>query len=168
MAANKWELTLTPDAFIPDATNHPSMGVTSDGRMYLAFDADTPETCYSKAFRLPDSYSAGSTTVVICYRMATATANEVEFEVSFEAITPDEAYDLDSGASFASAKNLSETVPSTAGHMSVISTTFSQAEADSMAAGDMVRIRLARDADDATNDDATGDAHVFLVAIYEA
>lgn len=165
MAANKWEITLTPDAFIPDSTNHPDRGIVQN-RPYLAFDADTQQTCYSQAFRLPDAYAGGTVTCGIAYCMASATANTVEFEVAVEAITEADATDMDAASSFDTANSYTETVPGTAGYLSVLTGTLTNK--DSMAAGDYVRISLARDADDGTNDTATGDARVFWVSFYEA
>jgi len=169
MAANLWEVVLDPDAFIPDASAHPDRGVVQN-RAYLAFDDDTPETCYSKAFRVPDAYAGGTVTCAIAYAMATGNADAIEFEVAVEAITEADALDTGAASSFDSVNDVdegfSETVPGTVGYLSILTGTLTNK--DSMAAGDYIRISLARDADDATNDDATGDARVFWVAIYEA
>jgi len=165
MAANKWEITLVPDAFIPASSNHPDRGVIQN-RSYLAFDDTTTETCYSVQFRLPDAYAAGTVTVAVAYAMASATTGTVEYEIAVEAITEADAVDTDSASSFDTSNDITETVPGTAGHLSVLTGTLTNK--DSMAAGDLVRISLARDANDGTNDTATGDARVYWVAIYEA
>jgi len=170
MAANKWEIILTPGAWVPDATNHPSLGVVYN-RTYLAFDKDTPEICYSKPFRLPDAYAGGTVTCEICYAMETAvTSGTLQFEVTVEAISDGDTDDTDAANYFDSTVNdiptTGATVPSTGGHIDVLSGTL--ANKDGMAAGDMIVLRLARDADDATHDTAAGDARVFWVAIYEA
>ena len=65
--------------------------------------------------------------------------------------------------SFDTVNSQNATVPGTAGYPDVISVTLSNA--DSVAAGDWVCISLARDADDGTNDDATGDAEVHGFAL---
>ena len=161
--ANNWEVSLTPDAFVPDATAHPDRGVVED-RIYLAFDADTPETCYCKAFRVPTAHTGtGTLKVDVCYSMATATSGTVEFEAACESIT-DGDHDLDAGSNFDTASAGTETVPGTAGNSSTITISPSS---DSAAAGDYFRLSLARDADDGTNDTATGDARVWWVSVYE-
>lgn len=169
MAANKWEVIFGPDDFIPPATNHPDRGVIQN-RSYLAFDQTNPETCYSKAFRLPDAYASGTVTAKIAYCMqAGVTTGTVQFEIAVEAIADDAAHDLDAGMYFDSINDIpstGETVPGTAGYMSILSGTLTNK--DSMAAGNYVRISLARDADDGTHDTAAGDAYVFWVSLYEA
>lgn len=97
--------------------------------------------------------------------MASATANEVEWVVDFMSVTDADATDWD-GASFASSKNAVVTVPGTAGYMDVATIDFTLAEADGMAQYDIVRIRITTDADDATNDDATGDREFRGAIVY--
>jgi len=142
-----------------DATTPPGIAFINS-RMKLLFDADTAEICYW-IFRMPADYSSGLI-AKLQYSMVSATANEVEFEISVMAVTPDDAADIDTN-SYASVNNGSETVPGTAGYMSEISVALSNA--DSVAAGDWVCIRIARDADDGTNDDATGDAELWNVSL---
>ena len=105
-------------------------------------------------------------TVAVAYAMASATSGTVEYEVAVEAITEADAVDTDAASSFDTINNVTETVPGTAGYLSILTGTL--ANKDAMAAGDMIRLSLARDADDGTNDTATGDARVYWVAIYEA
>ena len=165
MAANKWEVLLDPDAFIPDATAHPDRAAFQN-RIVWAFDASTQETIHSKAFRLPDAYASGTTTVAIAYCMASATANLIDWEVAVEAVTDNDAVDLDSASSYDAVNTYNATVPGTQGYLDIITGTLTNK--DSMAAGDMVRISVSRDSDDATNDTATGDAYLLWVTIYEA
>lgn len=166
--ANNWEITLDPDAWVPDSTNHPDRGVVQH-RPYLAFDAATEETAYSKAFRCPTEHTGeGTLKADIAYAMDSAMSGEVIFGIAVEAISDGDATDLDAGTSFDTANMSSETtVPGTAGYMDVITITLSNdGNNGPLAAGDYVRLKLYRDAD-AAGDDATGDAHVFYVTIYE-
>jgi hypothetical protein len=115
---------------------------------------------------MPASYTgSGSLKADIFYMMASATSGKVDFDVLVEAITTADALDLDSASSFDSANSGDQAVPSVAGYLGQVTITLTNK--DSVAAGDYVRIRLERDADDATNDTATGDARVLLVVIRE-
>ncbi|MCL4822575.1 MAG: hypothetical protein KJZ57_00025 [Anaerolineales bacterium] len=58
------------------------------------------------------------------------------------------------------------TAPGTAGYIDQFTATLTNK--DSVAAGDYVRIRLMRDADDGTNDTASGDCYVLMAEIREA
>ena len=68
-------------------------------------------------------------------------------------------------SSFDTANTVNATVPATAGYVDVLTVTL--ANRDGVAAGDMLRIKLERDADDGTDDTATGDARVLWVEIWE-
>jgi hypothetical protein len=142
-----------------DSANPPGLAF-SQSRPKLLFDDTTPQLAYW-VFRMPANYASGLV-AKIQYSMASAVANEVDFEVSVMAVTDADAQDLDSD-SYDTANSGSATVPGTAGYLDEISVTLSNA--DSVAAGDWVALRLARDADDATNDDATGDAEVWNVSL---
>lgn len=163
--ANNFEITITPNGFIPPSSNHADRGVIQN-RSYLAFDASTKETMYSEVFQMPAAYTgSGTLKVDVMYAMASATSGTVNYEVAVEAITPADATDTDSASSFDSINDLTETVPGTAGYISKLTGTLTNK--DSVAAGDYVRISLARDATDGTNDTATGDARVYSVCVRE-
>jgi len=163
--ANNFEITLPAQAFVAAATNGPSLSYVQD-RLRLDYDDSTKETAYSAAFRMPAAYTGtGTLFAVVQYAMASATSGTVEFEVAVEAVTPADALNLNSASSFDTANSGTETVPGTAGYLSEIAITLTNK--DSVAAGDLVRLSLARDAADATNDTATGDARVLGVTIFE-
>jgi len=163
--ARNFEINLDPDAFIPPSSAHADRGVIQN-RPYLAFDAGTVEAMYSKAVQMPWTYTgSGTLKAEIMYAAASATSGKFDFEISVEAITTEDALDTDTTSSFDTANAANETVPGTAGYMSILTITLTNK--DSVAAGDMFRIKLERDADDATNDTATGDARVYLVNICE-
>lgn len=158
-------LTLTPDAFVPPSSAHADRGVIQN-RPYLAFDASTVEAMYSNPFRMPVAYTgSGTLKAAIQYAAASATSGKFDFEVSVEALTVADAIDTDSTSSFDTANAVNGTVPGTAGYLGELVATLTNK--DSVAAGDYVRIKLERDADDATDDTATGDARVYSVTIYE-
>lgn len=161
---NNFEIQIDADAFVPDASNHPGRGL-EQGRPFWAFDDSTVETLRSKSFVWPDSYTgSGTLKADIAYKMASATTGSIDLEVSVEAVT-DGDHDLDSGEFFGTVNAANEAVPGTAGNHSTLTITLSNK--DSVASGDLVRFKLERDADDGTNDTATGDLHILSVRIYE-
>lgn len=128
-----------------------------DGNWRLLFDATTDEGAVWQ-FVMPSNYT-GSPSLKVIYSMTSATANEVEFEGAIMCVTPGDAADIGS-ASFSAIAVASDTVPGTAGHSDSVTITLTD---DSCAAGDTVFVYLSTDADDATNDDATGDREVVGV-----
>lgn len=146
------------------ASNFPQLTL-SNRRPVLAFDADTQETAYWSGIA-PQGLS-GALTAVVTYAMASATSGTVEFEVALEAITDGDATDTDAATSFDTVNASGAlTVPGTAGYIDQGSVTLTNA--DSIAAGDYFRISVSRDADDGTNDTASGDCLVLCVELREA
>jgi hypothetical protein len=163
--ARNFEIMFDADAFIPPSSAHADKGVVQN-RIYMAFDASTVEAMYSKAVKIPDGYTgSGTLKADIYYMAASATSGKFDFEVSVEAITALDALDQDSASSFDTANAGNQTVPGTAGYLGLLTITLTNK--DSIASGDIFRIKLERDADDATDDTATGDARVLCVVIYE-
>lgn len=156
-------LILTPLSAEFPASNYPALAV-SNRRPVLAFDASTSETAYWTAV-IPQGWT-GTVTAVVSYAMASATSGGVAFDVAVEALTSGDAVDTDATTSFDTVNGGSDAaVPGTAGYMEQLSVTLSNL--DSAAAGDLVRISLARDVADAA-DTATGDCYVFAVEIRDA
>jgi hypothetical protein len=163
--ANNFELSFPAKCYEPPASAHPDRGVVQN-RHYVAFDAATVETAYSPWFQWPAAYTgSGTVKADIAYAMASATANKVDFEVSLEALTSGDSVDTDSASSFDTANAGNQSVPGTAGHPKTLTVTISNKA--SVAAGDWVRFKLERDADDGTDDTATGDARVYGVCVRE-
>lgn len=158
----------TRAVLLPNSAEFPASAfpqlTLSNRRPVLAFDASTQETCQWTGIA-PQGFT-GTVTAIISYMMASATANLVEFEVSLEAVSDGDATDLDAGDSFDTVNSASATVPGTAGHIDQISVTLTNA--DSIAAGDYFRLKVSRDADDATNDTATGDLLLLCVELRDA
>jgi hypothetical protein len=163
--ARNFEVQLDPGAFIPPSSAHADRGVVQNGE-YMAFDETTVEAMYSKRFQMPAAYTgSGTLKADIAYAAASATTGKFDFEISVEALTAGDAVDTDSASSFDTANAANETVPATAGYMETLTITLTNK--DSVAAGDWVRIKLERDADDGTDDTASGDARVYCVTVYE-
>lgn len=163
--ANNFEINLPAQGWVIPSSGGCSRGVIQN-RPYLAFDDTAVEAAHSQPFRMPTAYTgSGTLKADIYYIMASATSNKVDFEACVEAVTAADAVDLDSTESFDSVNSGNATVPGTAGYLGLITITLTNK--DSVAAGDMVRLKLERDADDGTDDTASGDARVLLVVIRE-
>lgn len=140
---------------------------TSSGAQYaiqnntlvLAFDGASAESAIFSAV-MPQAYSAGVLTALITYRMASAITGDIDWDVAVEAVGDGEAGNADSFATANSTDNT--TVPASNANIDVVSITLSSA--DSVAAGDMVRIKITRQGGD---DTATGDAYVYHVEVRE-
>lgn len=144
------------------ASNFPQL-LLSNRRPVLAFDASTDETCYWTAVA-PQGLS-GTLTLIILYAMASATSGSVYFQAALEAITPGDSVDTDATTSFDTANSGNDAVPGTAGYVDSVSITLTNA--DSIAAGDLFRLALNRDADHGS-DTATGDCYVLAVELRDA
>lgn len=155
---------LTPFSAEFPSSNFPGL-TTINARPVLAYDASTQETAYWTLVA-PQGLS-GALSCVLTYMMASATSGNIEFEVAVEAITDGDATDLDATASFDTVNSSGATaVPGTAGYIDQISVTLTNA--DAIAAGDLIRISISRDADDATNDTAAGDLYFLVAELREA
>ena len=164
--ANNFELCIPATSMVLPSSSAPTWGVAQN-RPYLAFDDTAVEGCRTAPFQMPAAYTgSGTLKADIHYIMASATSGTVNFEVCVEAFTAADAVDLDSAESFDSVNSGSATVPATAGHLGVMTITLTNK--DSVAAGDYVRLKIERDADDAGSDDsATGDARLLQIVVRE-
>lgn len=165
MAAGERELSIGA-VILPDT--NPAAYVVIEGTgspvsyaEVLLFDATTEESAYWQ-FRLPTGYGS-SPVLTLGYSMVSATTGSVRFEALLVAITPGDSQDVDT-KNFASTNSAGNTVAGTAGYLKEFTITLTNA--DSMAAGDYVRLLVRRDADGTTGtDDATGDCELRYVLI---
>ncbi|RLC88221.1 MAG: hypothetical protein DRJ03_03490 [Chloroflexi bacterium] len=128
-----------------------------DGNWRLLFDPTTDEAAVWQ-FRMPANYSSGPV-LKAQYSMTSATSGTVEYEGAIMCVSDGDAADVGT-ASFSTIAVASATVPGTAGYLDEVSITLTD---DSCAANDATWIYLSTDADDATNDTATGDREVVNV-----
>jgi len=163
-------MATTRKEFFPDGAhfptaNFPAQVVLASGgnRLTLAYDAAVDETAYWSMIA-PQGVT-GALSLKVHYCMASATTGAVYFQAQVEAITPADATDLDAGTSFDTANSGNGTVPATAGYEQVISITLTAK--DNWTDGDLIRIALSRDADNAS-DTATGDALFLAAELQEA
>jgi len=154
--------------FLPGHNEPPSSNAaTLDVRNYhpvLDFDDSTNESAVFSNV-MPQHY-AGTTgvTVYLHYSMSSAEADTVDWDVSWEQIG-DQQLDVD-GDSFAAVNSVDNTtVPGTSGLVDVVSIAFTDgADMDSVAAGELFRLKVTRDA---SSDDASGDAELHAVELRE-
>lgn len=164
MATGNTLLTFGPtDALFP-TSNYPQF-VVRNGHLVLAFDTTTSETAYFEAV-LPRHYAGGGLTVYIHWAAATATSNSVVWGVSFERIG-EGSQDIDSDG-FASEINASAaTAPGTSGFVDIQSVAFTDgSQIDSIAIGEVFRLRIARKVADGS-DTMAGDAQLVAIEIKE-
>jgi hypothetical protein len=125
-----------------------------------SFDA-TGEEWLTFQFRMPDDY-ASAPVAKIQWKAASATSGAVVWGVQLAAVTPGDAVIVTSAKAFATVNTATTTAPGTAGY--VTETSIALSNADSVAAGDFVVMRVARVAADA-GDTATGDADLVMTGL---
>lgn len=153
----------TPYANEPPATN-PATPDQRNTHPVLEFDAATAEDAIFTGI-LPNNYSGGGITVAIHWAGETAISGDVVWETSFERIGEGQQ-DIDADG-FASGKTVTATAPATSGNVDIAEVTHSNgAEIDSLAVGELFRIRVRRNAA-AGGDTMTGDAQLLAVVIRE-
>jgi hypothetical protein len=141
---------------------NPAQWAISNARQVLAFDATTNESAIL-TFPMPQAYASGALTLLLYCLMASATTGDVDVDAAVEAITPDNS-ESGTSDSFDTANSEDNTaVPGTAGQEFTVAVTLTND--DGVAAGDMVRVRVTRDA---ASDTATGDLYVRGAEIREA
>jgi len=154
------QTTKITGSFVTDGDSTQGAAIDAgDGNWRLLFDATTDEAGIWQ-FRMPNNYSSAPV-LHIGYSMASATADDVEFEGSIMCISDGDEVDVGT-PSFSTIATGTETVPGTAGFPSEISITLND---DSCTAADTVWVKLSTDADDGTNDDATGDREVIHLSL---
>ena len=145
--------TAFPALVKTNGTNFPVSG--------LAFDAATDEAAFWKF--IATNYGSGNLTVTIFWYADTASSGDVIFDVQITAITPNtDSTDVETD-SLATANSATDSHLGTTGQR-VHSVDVTVSNLDSVAAGDVVFLRLNRDANNAS-DTMTGDAIVLGVTV---
>lgn len=133
---------------------------TVNARPALAFDAATDESVLWTFIAWQGI--SGALTAVLTLSGNAASANSTYWEVSLEAVGAGESATTDS---FATVNTGNVAMDATQGETSSLSITLTND--DSIAAGDLVRIRVTRDANHAS-DNFAADAYLYAVEIREA
>ena len=116
---------------------------------------------------IPDNYDGGGLTVTLRIAATSATTGDFSYKAFLMSITPDED-DLDVKNFAAPQANAAIDVASAAGETVDADITFtSGAQMDNIAKNEMFYILVMRDAQDTTNDDASGDAELAGFKIKE-
>lgn len=165
MASGNTLCVFTPLNNEPPATIY----ATLDLRNYhpcLDFDGATDEEAVFTGI-LPRHYAGGGLTVYLHVGFASATSGNAYWSVSIERMD-DGTLDLDAD-SFAAVQSAAGNPNGTSGIMTLSTITFtSGAQMDSLAAGEMFRLKVRRDADgSAGTDDVTTDAELYGIEIKE-
>lgn len=155
-------LTFKPTDNEPPTSNYATLD-TRNNRPVLDFDNTTQEAAVFSGV-MPNGYAGGGLTVTIFCALTSATSGTVGWDIALErtqAITDD----IDSD-SFATAQTVTAaTVPGTSGQVLQMSVNVANgADIDSIAAGELFRLRVRRDV---ANDTAAGDAELLAVTIRE-
>lgn len=144
----------------PDVTAPPQAEMLNNTGVTMLrwnFDAATPEYIHFQ-FVMPGDY-ASALVVRAKFGMVSATTGNIVVEALLMAVTPGDAAAIDTGSLATTNTSGAVAVPGTAGHMK--DATVTMTNADSVAAGDWCSLKFGRDADDATNDTATGDLELY-------
>lgn len=129
--------------------------------LYLAFDAATDEFVWF-TFRMPVDYASGG--VVKLQWMANATTGTCRWEVAIGAVTPADADTPVEHA--AAASSTAGTAANATEARRLVETSITLANLDGLAAGDLVFLRVDRDADGTSGtDDLAVDAELVAVTL---
>lgn len=160
-----FELQLSPLGNEPPASN-PATPDLRNAHPVLDFDGSTDEEAVWTGV-LPNTYGGGGLTVDTFWAFTSATSGSLRVQAAIERI---QASTLDIDAdSFASFNSAGGTAPGTSGHVIKVTVTFaSGAEMDSLAAGELFRLKIRRDADGTSGtDDIATDAELLMVTVRE-
>ena len=163
MASGDSLLILTALHNEPPSANAATLD-TRNQHPILDFDDSTDESAVFGAV-LPRSYAGGGLTVTVVWMASTATTGDVIWNAQIER-HQDDLFDLDADG-FAAAQAVTAGAPSASGETSYDAVTFTDgAQMDSLAVGESFRLKVTRDADNAS-DNMTGDAELLRVEIRE-
>jgi hypothetical protein len=128
--------------------------------LQLNFDPTTEQWC-TWSFPMPDDYASGPIAKVH-YKMASAITGGVAWDVRLAAVSDGDAVSVNAKAFAAANVATAAAVPGTVGYIDVVSVAL--ANADSLAAGDFVVVRLARAVANAA-DTAAGNAEFLGMSL---
>jgi hypothetical protein len=133
-----------------------------NGHVVLDFDAGADEAMVFAGV-YPAHYAGGALNVDLFWAATSATSGNVKWLVAIENTSPS---DLDADA-FGSASSATGSASATNGVVTKTTVSVSASNAGSPQAGDAFRVKVTRDADDAS-DTMAGDAELLAVHLREA
>ena len=163
MASGNTLLTFHPYNNEPPTANYATLD-TRNLHPILDFDKDTDESAVFSAV-MPRHYDGSGITAYIHWSADGVTVNEVVWDIAFERIG-DGQLDID-GDSFAAVQSVTDTAPGTDGFVTIANIPFTDgAQMDSVAVGELFRIKITRDADTG-DDDLDADAQLHAIELKE-
>jgi len=148
-----------------EAARLETITVSGGDRYVITYDASTNQDAFWTIPYTPDFYQGlGTLKLVVQGCMASATSGNVKMSAALEAVTPADSLDLDATVSFDSGNTSTTAVAGTAGYL--FTQTITLSNKDNLVAGDMLRIKLTRLANDAA-DTATGNLRVLGCSLLE-
>lgn len=144
----------------PPATNYALWGARNAFPI-LAFNASTDTSAVFSTIINQGAVLTAGISVIIKWVAESATSGDCVWIAAFEAVTTD----IDSD-SFAAGVSVTTTTDATAGKPNTTTINHSGSEIDGIVAGDMIRLKITRDAD-AGGDTMTGDAQILSVEIQQ-
>jgi len=164
MASGDTLVVFTAQNNVPPSSNYATLD-TRNLHLVLDFDAGTDESAVFKNV-MPRHY-AGTTgvTVYIHWSASGVTTGNCIWDVAWERIG-DGQQDTDSDG-FAAVNSVTDAAPGTDGHVTIANVTFTDgADMDSVGVGESFRLKITRDADNAS-DTMAADAELHAVEIKE-
>lgn len=149
------------------AGDDPCGVVAHNGAMALSFpDGSDESAAVSQWVEMPSAFASGTLKGRVFYYAESATSGDFDLEGYLQAVTPgSDTLDLEAATSWDSANQADLPASGTAGDLLYADVTFTNK--DGVAPGDLFRLGLRRDSDDATDDDATGAMFIAGVRLFE-
>lgn len=149
----------------PPSSNYATLDLRN-GHPVLDFDGSTDEEAVFTGI-LPRAYSGSGLTVYLHIMFTSATTGNAYWQAAFERID-DASLDLDAD-SFASFQGAAGNPNAASGKTTLVTIAFTGgSQMDSLAAGELYRLKIRRDADGtAGTDDVTTDAELVGIEIKE-
>ena len=166
MASGNTLVVFMPQDNEPPASNYATFD-TRNSHPTLDFDGATDEEAVFSSI-LPRHYAGGGLTVYLHVAHTSATSGTSRWQADIERMD-DGTLDTDADSFTGSFQSAACTASGTSGIMTLVTITFtSGAQMDSLAAGEMFRLKIRRDADGTSGtDDITTDAELMGVEIKE-
>lgn len=164
MASGDTLLIFTAKAGEPPASNAAQFD-TRNQHFVIDYDSATDEDMVFKAV-LPQHYGGGGVSVFLHWSASGVTSGNVVWNAAFERIG-DGVQDIDSDG-FAAANAVTDAAPGTDGDVTIAEITFTNgADMDSVAVGELFRLKITRDANNAS-DTMAADAELHAIEIRES
>lgn len=165
MATTNFMAVFTPLSNEPPASAYATLD-TRNSHIVLDFDGATDEEAVFSGV-LPENYAGGGLTIDTFWAFTSATTGSLRVQAGIERI---DASSLDIDAdSFAAFQSAGGSAPGTNGQVIKVTITMTNgAQMDSLAAGEIFRLKIRRDADGTSGtDDITTDAELLGVDVKE-